>query len=89
MLLKKGYTQQLVSMQAIGYKEIIPYIHNEISLEQAIYHLKKNTRHFAKRQLTWFKRQTDGLWVDMTEQNLQKATDEIINYLKQINMIGV
>ena len=89
LLLKKGYTKDLVSMQAIGYKEIIPYIHNEISLEQAIYHLKKNTRHFAKRQLTWFKRQTDGFWVDITEQNLQKATDEIINYLKQINMIGV
>lgn len=88
-LLKKGYTQQLVSMQAIGYKEIIPYIHNEISLEQAIYDLKKNTRHFAKRQLTWFKRQTNGFWVDMTEQNLQKATDEIINYLKRIDMIGV
>lgn len=55
LLLKKGYTKDLVSMQAIGYKELIPYFSQQISLEQAIYDLKKNTRHFAKRQLTWFK----------------------------------
>ena len=88
LLLKKGYTKDLVSMQAIGYKELIPYFSQQISLEQAIYDLKKNTRHFAKRQLTWFKRQTEGYWIDITDQNLEKATEKIIQHLKQINMIG-
>ena len=67
---------------------LIPYFSQQISLEQAIYDLKKNTRHFAKRQLTWFKRQTDGYWVDITDQDLEKATEKIIQYLKQINVIG-
>lgn len=88
MLLKKGYQKDLVSMQAIGYKELIPYFENHISLEQAIYDLKKNTRHFAKRQLTWFKRQTNGYWVDMTEQNAEQAAEQIIDYLKKMK-IGV
>lgn len=85
-LLKKGYSPHLVSMQGIGYKELIPYFYHEISLEQAIYDLKKNTRHFAKRQLTWFRRQTNGFWIDVesSEQTVQK----IINYLKEIK-IGV
>ncbi|NDO46038.1 tRNA (adenosine(37)-N6)-dimethylallyltransferase MiaA [Clostridium sp. MD294] len=87
-LLKSGYTKDFVSMQAIGYKELIPYFSQQISLEQAIYDLKKNTRHFAKRQLTWFKRQTNGYWIDITDQNLEKATEEIIQYLKQTNVIG-
>lgn len=88
MLLKKGYTKDLVSMQAIGYKELIPYFSQQISLEQAVYDLKKNTRHFAKRQLTWFKRQTEGVWIDITDQNLEQATEKIIRYLKEINVIG-
>lgn len=88
MLLKKGYTKDLVSMQAIGYKELIPYFYQEISLEKAVSDLKKNTRHFAKRQLTWFKRQTDGFWVDITDQDLEKATTKIIEYLKETNVIG-
>ncbi len=88
MLLKKGYTKDLVSMQAIGYKELIPYFSQQITLEQAVYDLKKNTRHFAKRQLTWFKRQTEGVWIDITDQNLGQATEKIIRYLKEIKVIG-
>ncbi len=85
-LLKKGYSPALVSMQGIGYKELIPYFYHKISLEQAIYDLKKNTRHFAKRQLTWFRGQTNGFWVEVKspEQTVQK----IIHYLKEIK-IGV
>ncbi len=87
-LLKKGYTKDFVSMQGIGYKELIPYFQHEISLEQAIYDLKKNTRHFAKRQLTWFRKQTDGFWIDVTEQNLEQIVEKIMDYLKEIK-IGV
>lgn len=63
-LLEQGYGRNLVSMQGLGYKEICAYLENEISLEEAIYILKRDTRHFAKRQLTWFKREQDVIWVD-------------------------
>lgn len=63
-LCARGYQRDLVSMQGIGYKEIISYLEGEISLDEAIYILKRDTRHFAKRQLTWFKREQDVIWVD-------------------------
>ena len=53
----KGYTKQLVSMQGLGYKEILDYLDGNCTLEEAIYTIKRDTRHFAKRQLTWFKRE--------------------------------
>ena len=53
-LLDKGYTSNLNSMQGIGYKELIPYINGESTLEDAVDLIKKNTRNYAKRQLTWF-----------------------------------
>ena len=56
--------RNLVSMQGLGYKEIASYLDGEISLEEAIYILKRDTRHFAKRQLTWFKREKDVIWID-------------------------
>lgn len=63
-LMEKGYGRNLVSMQGLGYKEIYSYLQGEISLSEAIYILKRDTRHFAKRQLTWFKREKDVVWVD-------------------------
>lgn len=59
-----GYTRELVSMQGLGYKEILAYLDGEISLEEAVYILKRDTRHFAKRQLTWFRRERDVTWID-------------------------
>lgn len=66
-LMEKGYGRDLVSMQGLGYKEIYSYLQGESSLEDAIYILKRDTRHFAKRQLTWFKREKDVVWVDKDE----------------------
>jgi tRNA dimethylallyltransferase len=60
----KGYTRDMVSMQGLGYKEILDYLNNECTLEEAIYILKRDTRHFAKRQLTWFRRERDVVWID-------------------------
>ena len=60
----KGYTKQLVSMQGLGYKEILDYLDGNCTLEEAIYTIKRDTRHFAKRQLTWFKREKEVTWVD-------------------------
>lgn len=60
----KGYTGELISMQGLGYKELLAYLQNECSLEEAVELIKKKTRHYAKRQLTWFRREKDVIWVD-------------------------
>lgn len=62
-LAQMGYTRDMVSMQGLGYKEILAYLEGEYSLEEAVYVLKRDTRHFAKRQLTWFRREKDVIWV--------------------------
>jgi len=54
----------MVSMQGLGYKEILAYLDGEYDLERAVYLIKRDTRHFAKRQLTWFKREKNVTWVD-------------------------
>ena len=77
-LLKNGLNETNISMQGLGYKEIVKYLKGECSLEDAVYELKLNTRHFAKRQLTWFKREKDVIWVNKNE---YKSEDEIMSYL--------
>ena len=62
-LKEKGYTRDMVSMQGLGYKEILDYLDGTISLEEAVYRIKRDTRHFAKRQITWFKRERDVTWI--------------------------
>lgn len=81
-LLDKGYDGSLVSMQGLGYKEFLPYFAGEISLQQAVETLKTSTRHFAKRQLTWFRRQIDGLWIDLSQTNAETALEEMLSYLQ-------
>ncbi|NGQ96369.1 tRNA (adenosine(37)-N6)-dimethylallyltransferase MiaA [Brevibacillus sp. SYP-B805] len=67
-LLDQGYDPSLVSMQGLGYKELVPYLYGEITLEKAINDIKQRTRHFAKRQLSWFRRMAEIEWFDMTDQ---------------------
>lgn len=50
-------------MQGLGYKEILDYLNGELTLDEAVYILKRDTRHFAKRQLTWFRRERDVRWL--------------------------
>ncbi|MDY5881829.1 MAG: tRNA (adenosine(37)-N6)-dimethylallyltransferase MiaA [Roseburia sp.] len=59
-----GYHRDMVSMQGLGYKEILDALDGKISLDEAVLKIKKETRHFAKRQLTWFKRERDVIWFD-------------------------
>ncbi|UHA76239.1 tRNA (adenosine(37)-N6)-dimethylallyltransferase MiaA [Paenibacillus sp. 481] len=66
-LLDRGYTRELVSMQGLGYKEIAAYLDGEWSLEAAVERLKRDTRRFAKRQLSWFRHMKDIEWVDVTQ----------------------
>lgn len=75
-LKQMGCRRDMVSMQGLGYKEILSYLENEISLEQAIYLIKRDTRHFAKRQLTWFRRERDVVWVQKNEILAKNEEDE-------------
>ena len=80
-LLSLGYSPDLVSMQGLGYKEFIPYLDQDASLDEAIETLKKKTRNFAKRQLTWFRGQNEGYWIDMTNKNPEDALNEILDII--------
>ncbi len=62
-----GCRKGMVSMQGLGYKEILSYLEGEITMEEAVYLIKRDTRHFAKRQLTWFRREKDVIWIDKKE----------------------
>lgn len=81
-----GYHKEMVSMQGLGYKEILSYLEGECSLDEAVYMIKRDTRHFAKRQLTWFRREKDVIWVNKKEfdYNNQKILDYMETYYKQI-----
>ena len=68
-LKEKGYHRDMVSMQGLGYKEILDYLDGKCTLEEAVYILKRETRHFAKRQLTWFRRERDVIWFDKQSYN--------------------
>jgi tRNA dimethylallyltransferase len=80
-LKEEGYGRELVSMQGLGYKEILSYLDGEISLEEAVYLLKRDTRHFAKRQLTWFGRERD---VIMIEKQAYRDETEILDFMLNI-----
>ena len=77
----KGYTRDMVSMQGLGYKEILDYLAGEISLDEAVYRIKRDTRHFAKRQITWFKRERDVIWLAKEEFHYQD--DQLLQYIKE------
>ncbi|MBE5881135.1 MAG: tRNA (adenosine(37)-N6)-dimethylallyltransferase MiaA [Lachnospiraceae bacterium] len=62
-LLAMGCRRGSTAMQGLGYKEIIAYLEGDTDLERAVYLIKRDTRHFAKRQITWFKREPDVVWV--------------------------
>ena len=82
-----GYSPELVSMQGLGYKEFIPYFNGEISLEQVVDDIKKYTRRFAKRQLTWFRGQTNRTWLDMGTLSKNKALEIMLDELKTKKII--
>ena len=73
-----GCTKEMVSMQGLGYKEILAYLDEEYDLDTAVYTIKRDTRHFAKRQLTWFRRERQVTWIqkevyDYDEDRILKA----------------
>lgn len=72
---KLNIPKTATSMQSLGYREIIGYLNGEYDLDRAVYLIKLNTRHFAKRQLTWFRREKDVIWIDKNDFN---HDDELI-----------
>ncbi len=79
-----GCEQHMVSMQGLGYKEILSYLQGEISLADAVYRIKRDTRHFAKRQLTWFRREREVIWVD--KQEFAYDNQRILDYMQEVLM---
>jgi tRNA dimethylallyltransferase len=72
-LLMKGYPEKLSSMSSLGYPEIISYIKGEITLSEAVEEIKKNTRNYAKRQMTWFRRYRNVHWISSFEaENIER-----------------
>ena len=76
---KKKHTKAV--MTPIGYKELFPYIRGEISLEEALELIKKNSRHYAKRQFTFFKNQMDIKWFNVDFENFDNTIKEVENYI--------
>lgn len=81
-LKEEGCTRNMVSMQGLGYKEILDYLDGRCTLEEAVYILKRDTRHFAKRQLTWFKRERDVIWVNKDE--FSYSEEKILAHMDEI-----
>lgn len=84
-LKEMGYHRGMVSMQGLGYKEILAYLDGEYPLEEAIRILKRDTRHFAKRQLTWFRREKDTIWInkEMYEYKEDRILEEMLAICRQ------
>lgn len=84
-LKESGCTRDMVSMQGLGYKEILDYLQGEHSLEEALYLLKRDTRHFAKRQITWFKREKDVRWLNLPDYgyDLDKVLEKMIEDINE------
>ena len=87
-LKEMGCTKEMVSMQGLGYKEILAYLNGEWTLDEAIYLLKRDTRRFAKRQLTWFRRERDVDFINKDEYSSEsEVLDKILMILKQKGII--
>ena len=74
-LMKKGLTSENQSMKAIGYRQILSYLEGDISKEDAIKLIKRDSRRYAKRQYTWFKRYDFSKWIDVENMNIDKIVD--------------
>lgn len=88
-LRERGYDRSLVSMQGLGYKELLAWMDGEYSLEEAVRILKRDTRHFAKRQITWFKREKDVIWMNKQDYDYdeEKVLDDMLKICKERGII--
>lgn len=82
-LYNKGYTRNMQSMKAIGYKEWFDYFDGALSKEEVLEKIKKNSRNYAKRQYTWFKNQFDMNWFDVNLNDFHETVEEVLKLLKK------
>ena len=88
-LIESGLSIDNISMQGIGYKEIVEYLEGNIPLDKAVESIKQNTRHMAKRQVTWFKRERDVIYIDPFEfENNEKIVDYMVEKIGIKNNYG-
>ena len=83
-LMDMGLTKDNVSIHGIGYKEIIDHLTGNCTLDEAIYRIKRESRHFAKRQMTWFRREKDVIWLD-----LEKDDDVLTTIMYELKRKGI
>ena len=85
-----GCRREMTSMQGLGYKEILSFLDGEIPLDEAVRILKRDTRHFAKRQLTWFRRESNVVWVDKDKFafNDEKILEYMLSVCRERKIIG-
>ena len=88
-LKERGVRKDSTAMQGLGYKELYAYLEGEYPLDEAVRIIKRDTRHFAKRQLTWFKRERDVIWADKSVigQEEEKLADYMLGYLREKKII--
>ena len=88
-LIESGLSIDNISMQGLGYKEIVEYLEGNIPLDKAVENIKQNTRHMAKRQVTWFKRERDVIYIDPFEfENNEKIVDYMVEKIGIKNNYG-
>lgn len=85
----RGLKRESVAMQGLGYKELFGYFEGEYPLEEAVRIIKRDTRHFAKRQLTWFRRERDVIWLDKSEigREDEQLIQQMLTVLKEKEII--
>ena len=83
-----GYGRDMVSMQGLGYKEILSALEGECSLEEAVALIKRDTRRFAKRQLTWFRRERDVIWINKPDfaYDDERILDFMMGYIERMDL---
>lgn len=82
-LLLRGYDPSLKSMQALGYKEAVAFIRGEMNLEEMTRMIKRNTRRYAKRQWTWFRREPGVIWLDMSRMSEEDAEEAVLHLVSE------
>ena len=81
-LLRQGVPKTNTAMQAIGYKEMVEYLDGYLTLEEAVDKIKQESRRYAKRQLTWFRRNEGAYWLEATLPK-EELSETVINYVKK------
>ncbi|MBO4695755.1 MAG: tRNA (adenosine(37)-N6)-dimethylallyltransferase MiaA [Lachnospiraceae bacterium] len=86
-IVELGYGKCAVSMQGLGYKQILAHLRGECTLEEAVYRIKLETRHFAKRQMTWFRRENDVILLDKSKQSEEEILKDMLTVLEDKGIV--